>query len=99
MSLNRGLTNGTVVAAGGNDTLVAALTVSGSSIAAGAGNDSISVSVLSNSTISGASGADTITIAGNLLRPSSMAIRMPTACWWVEHQLVARSLAARAMTS
>ena len=67
LSLNRGLTNSTVVAAGGNDTVVAALTVAGSSIAAGAGDDSLSISVLSNSTITGASGADTITIAGNLL--------------------------------
>ena len=36
----KGATNATIAAAGGNDTVVAALTLSGSSIQSGAGNDS-----------------------------------------------------------
>ena len=61
--LSKGATNATVVAAGGNDTVVAALTFASSSIQAGDGDDSLSISVLSLSTLTAGSGADTINLA------------------------------------
>ena len=47
--LSKGATNATVAAAGGNDTVIANLTLANSSIQAGAGDDSLSISVLSGS--------------------------------------------------
>ena len=49
LQLSKGATNATVSAAGGNDTVVAALTLSSSSIQSGDGEDSLSISVLSGS--------------------------------------------------
>ena len=98
LSLNRGLTNGTVVAAGGNDTVVAALTLLAARLLLELVDDSLSISVLSNSTVTGASGADTITIAGNLLTAQVYGNQALTAFWWAELQRAARFMAARAMT-